>query len=402
MLSSSAPSERIAGRYRLIRQVGSGNMSTVYKAEDTRRSNRVVAVKLLNTEHDDVLKQETFRRESKALSQLEHPNIVTVLDYGWSHECHCHYLVFEYIPRTLLDEIAAHQADRDHSWCWPLMREMTKALVHAHSQGVIHRDIKPSNVLIADDGQPKLVDFGVSWLKFELGTGVTVSSFWSIGYASPEQRQNLPADERSDIYSLGCVFYHLLARSAPPSDGITEQHVKALQVPTPTKRILLKMLAPDPTARFQQAVQLRRQIDLTQKFELLPEVFLQVTERARRDLFDQGHIEQSSTEAACRFLLEELGGDDPKEVHISLEREGIRLLTDTLRLVCTRDPAFPILIIKAIHVPYQPQLEQQKNQATLLRFLWQVIDQRGVSQIPSLLDLVQHWIRCISNWLPIK
>jgi len=204
------------------------------------------------------------------------------------------------------------------------MREMTKALVHAHSQGVIHRDIKPSNVLIAEDGQPKLVDFGVSWLKFELGTGVTVSLFWSIGYASPEQRQNLPADERSDIYSLGCVFYHLLARSTPPSDGITEQHVKALQVPTPIKRTLLKMLAPLPSERFQQAVQLRRQIDLTQKFELLPEVFLLVTERARRDLFDQGHIEQSSSEAACRFLLEELGGDDPKEVHISPhQRSGI-------------------------------------------------------------------------------
>lgn len=215
---------------------------------------------------------------------------------------------------------------------------------------------------------------------------MTVSSFWSIGYASPEQRQNLPADERSDIYSLGCVFYHLLARSAPLSSGITEQHVKALQVPTPIKRILLKMLAPDPTARFQQAVQLRRQIDLTQKFELLPEVFLQVTERARRDLFDQGHIEQSSTEAACRFLLEELGGDDPKEVHISLERNDIRLLTDTLRLLCTRDPASSILIIKAIHVPYQPQLEQQKNQATPQRFLWQVIDQRGVSQIASQLS----------------
>jgi len=82
MSSSSTPSERIAGRYRLIRQVGSGNMSTVYQAEDTRRSNRIVAAKLLNTEHDDVLKQEIFRRESKALSQLEHPNIVTVLDSG--------------------------------------------------------------------------------------------------------------------------------------------------------------------------------------------------------------------------------------------------------------------------------------------------------------------------------
>ena len=173
------PTERVAGRYRLIRRVGGGNMSTVYEAEDTRRSGRTVAVKLLNTEHDDALKQEIFRRETRALAQLEHPNIVSVLDYGWSSEYRCHYLVFEYIPQTLLQEISAHPDTRDHDWCWPLMRQMADALVHAHSQGVIHRDVKPSNVLIGAGDRPMLVDFGVSLLKFELATGVTVSAFFS-------------------------------------------------------------------------------------------------------------------------------------------------------------------------------------------------------------------------------
>jgi serine/threonine-protein kinase len=79
-------SELVARRYRLIRKVGGGTMSTVYEARDTRRGDRIVAVKLLNTEHDDALKQEIFRRETKALSQLEHPNIVSVIDYGWSSE----------------------------------------------------------------------------------------------------------------------------------------------------------------------------------------------------------------------------------------------------------------------------------------------------------------------------
>lgn len=103
-------------------------MSTVYEAQDMRRGHRTVAVNLLNTTHDDALKQEIFRRETGALLQLEHPNIVTVFDYGWSDEYRCHYLVFEYIARTLLDEISAHPNSRDHDWCWPLFRQMADAL----------------------------------------------------------------------------------------------------------------------------------------------------------------------------------------------------------------------------------------------------------------------------------
>ena len=208
---------------------------------------------------------------------------------------------------------------------------------------------------------------------------MTVSSFWSIGYAAPEQRADQEATERSDIYSLGCVFYHMLARHEPPPGGITQKHIDSLPIPEQMKRVLRRMLAPDPKNRIQQAVQLRRQLDLTQKFELLPEVYLLIRDRARRDLFDQGHIDQTSTKAACAFLLEEVGGDDPKEVHLALDRGDIRLLTDTLRLICSRDPATPVSAIKAVHVLYQPQLEQQKNRAAPFRFLWQIIDRIGAN-----------------------
>jgi serine/threonine protein kinase len=361
----------------------------VYKAQDIRRGKRIVAVKLLNSGHDDDLKEEIFRRETRALSQLEHPNIVSVLDYGWSNPHRCHYLVFEYIPRTLLQEIAAHPNEYDHEWCWSLMRQMADSLVHAHSQGVIHRDVKPSNVLIDPTGQPKLVDFGVSLLKFELATGVTVSSFFSIGYASPEQRRGEQATERSDIYSLGCVFYHMLARKTPPSEGfLTSTHIEALPVFEQIKQILLRMLAIDPAGRFPDAVQLRRRLDSTNNLELLPEVYLLVTDRARRDLFDKGYIDETSTRAACTFLLKELGDDDPKAVHVSLDRGDIRIYTDTLRFICARDSTVPVLAVKAVHVPYPPQLEQEKSGAASSRFLWQVVDSVDAAHIPVALHSV--------------
>src|SRR5579885_2865954 len=369
----------VAGRYRLKGEVGNGNMSTVYEAEDLRHGHRIVAVKLLDTRHDDALKREIFRRETRALSQLEHPHIVTVLDYGWSNERRSHYLVFNYFPRTLLDVIHAHQRSSDDSWCWPLMREMADALAHAHSQGIIHRDVKPSNVLISADGHALLSDFGVSYLKYELGTGLTVSSFWPVGYASPEQRSGQAITEQSDIFSLGCVFYHMLSRREPPPDGISRRLIESLErLPRSMKDLLDHMLAPHPADRFTQMTQVRRLLEQTRRFELLPEVYLLVTETARRDLFNLGRIARTSTEAAQAALLEELGGEDPKEVSLSLHQDGtLRLLTDTLRLVCARDPVVPVLVVKAVHVPYLPQMERQKSQGTPACYLWQVVAHLG-------------------------
>jgi serine/threonine protein kinase len=380
----------VEGRYLLVERVGGGNMSTVYRAEDILQGHQTVAVKLLNSSHEDVLKQEIFRRELQALSRVEHPNIVDVLGSGWSEEHQCHYLILEYLPRTLVHEIEAHRQDSDQSWCWPLMRAMADALAYAHSESIVHRDIKSSNVLITARCQPKLADFGISWLRFELSKGVTVSSFWSVGYAAPEQRTQQQADERSDIYSLGCVFYHLLSRQEPPIDGVSNQDIEALAIPTQVKRLLRRMLALHPADRFQKMTQVCRQLDLTRNLELLPEVYLFVTDRARRDLYDLGLIDQTTTEAACTYLLEELGDDTPRDVLCTLEREDFRIYTETLRLICVRDKTSPLLVIKTVHAPYQPQLEQQKAAAFSVRYLWQVIDAHGVDHLlPSLRSQLQ-------------
>ena len=122
----------IADRYKLISPVGKGNMSTVYRGEDIKRGNRTVAVKVLNTIHEDDLKQELFRRETKALETLEHPNIVTISDYGWSKKQKCYYIILEYIPRTLIDEVKSHKDTEDSSWCWPLLHSLAHAITQCH------------------------------------------------------------------------------------------------------------------------------------------------------------------------------------------------------------------------------------------------------------------------------
>ena len=315
----------LAGRYTLVEQIGNGNMSKVYRGEDTRRGNQIVAVKLLMTDHADALKEEFFRRETKALERLEHPHIIKISDYGWSKEYRCHYIVLEYIPRTLLDELEARRQEKDRVWCWKLARDIAEALVHAHSQGIIHRDLKPTNILLTEDGVPKLTDFGISLLKFELGTGVTVSPFYTPGYASPEQLRNEKATEQSDIYSFGCLLYHLLSGKTPPASGITPEQIRSLGLSMRDARMLEQMVAAHPSDRIESAPQLCRQLAHTKEYEPLPEVFFIVTDPVRKTLVDTGLIARSSNEAASSFLeQDELGGTIRKSWRCCLRKRTIR------------------------------------------------------------------------------
>ena len=387
----------IAERYRLKREIATGNMSTVYEGEDTRRHQQVVAVKLLKTVQTSAITQEVFRRETHALEQSEHLNIVTIFDSGRDEAHQSYYLVLEYLPRTLLDEIAAHPDTSDNTWCWPLMQQMTEALIYAHSRGIIHRDLKPSNMLMTPEGIIKLTDFGISYLKYELGTGVTVSRFWSEGYASPEQRRGQKATEKSDLYALGSVFYHLLSRQAPPPEGPTLELVRSLPIAHPLKRLIEQMIAQDPEQRPENALQLRRRLDALQRSRPQPEVYLLVTESAQRHLFNAGHIAHPIREEACRYLQHELDGDEgsgSKEIFVMREGDEIRLLTDTLRLICVRDTNYPAIAIKAVHDPYDPELEQQRHRALGVRYQWQCI---GDAQRNTALLLKQNEL-----WLTIK
>jgi serine/threonine protein kinase len=367
-------SELIAGRYQLKRRVGTGTMSTVYEGEDKKRNNQIVAIKLLQIVQTDAITQEVFRRETHALERAEHAHIITIFDYGRDEKHKCYYIVFEYLPRTLLDEINSHPETSDQLWCWPLMRQMTDALVYAHSKGIIHRDLKPTNILMTPEGNIKLTDFGVSYLKFELGTGVTVSSFWSPGYAAPEQRRGQQATEQSDLYALGSVFYHLLSRHSPPPEGPHPELINSLLVSPDIKHVIKQLLAENPEQRMENALQLQRRLEATRRLQSLPELYVLVTNTARRDLLNTGHIARSSSEVAREYLQQELQGDGFKEVFVLRNGDEIRILTDTLRLICVRDPDNPVIVIKAIHTTYDPDLEQQRNRALAVQYQWNFID----------------------------
>src|SRR5215211_1199587 len=195
------------GRYRLDAQVGSGGMSTVYRAFDATLERRV-AIKLMHRDiagdHDQL---ERFRREARAVAQLSHPHIVGVIDAG--EEDGRPYIVFEYVEgETLKDRI--RRMGR-----LPIDEAIARALGAAHARGIVHRDIKPQNVLVDEEGSAKVTDFGIARSLDEEGLTADGRVLGTTDYVSPEQALGHDVDGQSDIYSLGVVLYEMLTGDVP-------------------------------------------------------------------------------------------------------------------------------------------------------------------------------------------
>jgi serine/threonine-protein kinase len=203
----------LSGRYRLDAQIGTGGMSTVYRAFDTTLE-RTVAVKLMHRHiASDSDQLERFRREARAVAQFSHPHIVGVIDAG--EDDTRPYIVFEYVEgETLKDRIRrSGMLPVDEALAYAI--EITRALGAAHSRGIVHRDIKPQNVLIDEEGMAKVTDFGIARSLDEEGLTADGRVLGTTDYVSPEQALGHAVNGQSDIYSLGVVLYEMLLGDVP-------------------------------------------------------------------------------------------------------------------------------------------------------------------------------------------
>jgi eukaryotic-like serine/threonine-protein kinase len=203
----------LSDRYRLDAQVGSGGMSTVYKAFDTVLE-RCVAIKLMHRPlANDSDQLERFRREARAVAQLNHPHIVGVIDAG--EDDRTPFIVFEFVEgETLKDRIRRNgRLAIPEAVAYAI--EIARALGAAHAQGIVHRDVKPQNVLVDEEGTAKVTDFGIARTLDQEGLTADGRVLGTTDYVSPEQALGHPVTGQSDLYSLGIVLFEMLTGDVP-------------------------------------------------------------------------------------------------------------------------------------------------------------------------------------------
>ncbi|MFQ5577679.1 MAG: serine/threonine protein kinase, partial [Anaerolineae bacterium] len=260
----------LSNRYRILRELGAGGMAKVYLAEDINQS-QMVAVKILHSQFgEDLSYVQRFKREAKLASLLTSPHIVNIIDYGSSRDTH--FLVMEYVEGQDLREILDRRGPFPWKEAFGLIDQICQALENANEYNVVHRDIKPQNIMITEQGQLKVLDFGIA--RARMLPSLTQSGFvGSPYYISPEQAMGEEVDIRSDIYSTGIVLYELLTGQVPFDSkspwSIISKHIASEfpdinlsdpSIPPAVRPFIEQMVAKRPEDRFQTPTMVRRAI----------------------------------------------------------------------------------------------------------------------------------------------
>lgn len=259
-------------RYEIVELIGRGGMAYVYKAKDLKL-NRFVAVKVLReeyTENEQFIKK--FDRESQAAAGLSHPNIVSVYDVGVDGDVY--FIVMEYVDGITLKQYLDKKGHLEYEEATNFIIDIAEALKCAHAHQIIHRDIKPQNIMLTADLMPKVTDFGIARAITSSTITMTNQTMGSVHYISPEQARGGFVDERSDLYSLGIMYYELLTGQLPFDEESTVTiAIKHIQeditppmeinpdIPQSVNDVVVKLCEKKPEDRYQNTDELIDDLD---------------------------------------------------------------------------------------------------------------------------------------------
>jgi serine/threonine protein kinase len=262
----------LVGRYEIDAELGRGAMGVVYRARDPR-IDRTVAIKtvsLLGLAPD--AEQEyrgRFVVEARAAGRLSHSRIVTIFDVAEDRYTQTPYIVMEYVSgRSLEDVLCTENGTLPLDTALQVTQELAEALDYAHAQGIVHRDVKPSNIIVAEDGHPKIADFGIAKLN-ALDLPQTGRTLGTPAYMSPEQLRGDPVDGRSDLFSLGVILYRLLTGHRPFQGNsvltisfkvVNRDPLRATafnsELPPELDHVIARAIAKNPAQRYQTGIEM--------------------------------------------------------------------------------------------------------------------------------------------------
>lgn len=263
--------QKINDRYEIVRSIGEGGMANVYLARDTILD-RNVAIKVLRGDlATDEKFVRRFQREALSASSLSHPNIVEMYDVG--EDSGNYYIVMEYVEGKTLKQLLKKRGSLTLSESIDIILQLTDGIAHAHDSYIIHRDLKPQNIMIQDDGGIKITDFGIAMALNSTQLTQTNSVMGSVHYLPPEQATGKGSTIKSDIYSIGILFYELLTGILPfKGENAVEIALKQMRDPLPSVRkqnpaipqsienIIIKATAKNPKNRYNDAKEMHQDL----------------------------------------------------------------------------------------------------------------------------------------------
>jgi TolB-like protein/predicted Ser/Thr protein kinase len=252
----------IAGKYRIIEEIGRGGMGIVYKAEDTKLQ-RTVALKFLPHQWTaDAAARERFIHEAQAASALDHPNICTIHEIEETEDGRMYIAMAFYEGESLKEMIKREPLESKEAINVAI--QVAQGMTKAHQKGIVHRDIKPANILITNDGVAKIVDFGLAKLAGQVKLTREGTTIGTVAYMSPEQARGEAVDQRTDIWSLGVVLYEMLSGKLPFKGDYEQTLIHSIlktepepitkfrkDLPSGLAQIIAKTLAKNPAARYE-------------------------------------------------------------------------------------------------------------------------------------------------------
>jgi len=252
----------IAGKYRIIEEIGRGGMGIVYKAEDTKLK-RTVALKFLPYQWTaDAAARERFIHEAQAASALDHPNICTIHEIEETEDGRMYIAMAFYEGESLREMIKREPLESKEAINVAI--QVAQGMTKAHQKGIVHRDIKPANVLMTKDGAAKIVDFGLAKLAGQVKLTREGTTIGTVAYMSPEQARGEAVDQRTDIWSLGVVLYEMLSGKLPFKGDYEQTLIHSIlktepepitkfrkDLPSGLAQIIAKTLAKNPAARYE-------------------------------------------------------------------------------------------------------------------------------------------------------
>jgi len=260
----------ISNKYKILRKIATGGMADVFIAKDLG-SDRKVAIKIL---HETAAANKNlvtkFKREAQILSKLDHPNIVSI--YDWGRYKNSYYICIEYVEGIDLKELIEKKGPLDSKKAAGYALQICKALLLAHKNNLVHRDIKPQNILITKEGTLKVTDFGIAKSLVDDATK-TLNIVGTANYISPEQAKGEKIDHKTDIYSLGILLYEMVTADVPfrgeSTIDVTLKHINenpiepsklVESIPRQFERIILRCIEKDPEDRYQDIYGLQKDI----------------------------------------------------------------------------------------------------------------------------------------------